>query len=245
MCNFCRYVGLDSFFYFFCPTFVSISFYALFSIFASSYVTRGFLILNMTFLCHNFPQNNCSHIFLAPLHILELSPTSCIVMVSQLFLYSVYMKELLFLYFFSIILLLFHNLSWEYPFSFNFFLEVAHTFFYLMLQVGNDERIHVYYAHGQDNPTFVRRCYWLLDKYVWVKVLMDPQVNHAYLFSLLFGSDAKNDAISPFQYGIWQCFLMFSMNLESILFCFRTLEHIVLVHYRETQEVGLLDPINL
>ncbi|KAK4798426.1 hypothetical protein SAY86_030752 [Trapa natans] len=34
------------------------------------------------------------------------------------------------------------------------------------LKVGNDERIHVYYAHGQDNPTFVRRCYWLLDKYV-------------------------------------------------------------------------------
>ncbi|XP_059287525.1 calmodulin-binding transcription activator 5 isoform X3 [Lycium ferocissimum] len=47
------------------------------------------------------------------------------------------------------------------------------------MQVGNEERIHVYYAHGQDNPTFVRRCYWLLDK---------------------------------------------------------TLEHIVLVHYRETQE---------
>ncbi|KAK3015645.1 hypothetical protein RJ639_005519 [Escallonia herrerae] len=50
------------------------------------------------------------------------------------------------------------------------------------LKVGNDERIHVYYAHGHDAPTFVRRCYWLLD---------------------------------------------------------RTLEHIVLVHYRETQEVGL------
>ncbi|XVF62490.1 hypothetical protein PTKIN_Ptkin09bG0012200 [Pterospermum kingtungense] len=48
------------------------------------------------------------------------------------------------------------------------------------LKVGNEERIHVYYAHGQDNPTFVRRCYWLLDK---------------------------------------------------------TLEHIVLVHYRETQEL--------
>uniref|UniRef100_A0A5B7A702 Putative calmodulin-binding transcription activator 6 isoform X1 n=1 Tax=Davidia involucrata TaxID=16924 RepID=A0A5B7A702_DAVIN len=48
------------------------------------------------------------------------------------------------------------------------------------LKVGDEERIHVYYAHGQDNPTFVRRCYWLLDK---------------------------------------------------------TLEHIVLVHYRETQEV--------
>ncbi|KAL2464214.1 Calmodulin-binding transcription activator 5 [Forsythia ovata] len=47
------------------------------------------------------------------------------------------------------------------------------------LKVGDDERIHVYYARGEDNPTFVRRCYWLLDK---------------------------------------------------------TLEHIVLVHYRETQE---------
>jgi len=33
-------------------------------------------------------------------------------------------------------------------------------------QVGNEERIHVYYAHGEDTPTFVRRCYWLLDKYV-------------------------------------------------------------------------------
>ncbi|XP_073276940.1 calmodulin-binding transcription activator 5-like isoform X1 [Primulina huaijiensis] len=49
------------------------------------------------------------------------------------------------------------------------------------LKVGNEERIHVYYAHGEDSPTFVRRCYWLLDK---------------------------------------------------------SLEHIVLVHYRETQEVS-------
>uniref|UniRef100_A0A2P2LW52 Calmodulin-binding transcription activator 5 isoform X3 n=2 Tax=Rhizophora mucronata TaxID=61149 RepID=A0A2P2LW52_RHIMU len=48
------------------------------------------------------------------------------------------------------------------------------------LKVGNEERIHVYYAHGEDNATFVRRCYWLLDK---------------------------------------------------------ALEHIVLVHYRETQEL--------
>ncbi|GFP85269.1 calmodulin-binding transcription activator 5 [Phtheirospermum japonicum] len=32
------------------------------------------------------------------------------------------------------------------------------------LKVGDKERIHVYYAHGEDNPTFVRRCYWLLDK---------------------------------------------------------------------------------
>ncbi|QCE13332.1 P-loop containing nucleoside triphosphate hydrolase [Vigna unguiculata] len=59
------------------------------------------------------------------------------------------------------------------------------------LKVGNEERIHVYYAHGQDNPTFVRRCYWLLDK---------------------------------------------------------SLEHIVLVHYRETREIQLqsspVTPVN-
>nr|XP_048322325.1 calmodulin-binding transcription activator 5-like [Ziziphus jujuba var. spinosa] len=55
------------------------------------------------------------------------------------------------------------------------------------LKVGDEERIHVYYAHGQDNPTFVRRCYWLLDK---------------------------------------------------------SLEHIVLVHYRETQEGSPVTPVN-
>ncbi|KAL6180573.1 hypothetical protein ACLB2K_047234 [Fragaria x ananassa] len=32
------------------------------------------------------------------------------------------------------------------------------------LKVGDEERIDVYYAHGEDSPTFVRRCYWLLDK---------------------------------------------------------------------------------
>ncbi|TYJ15504.1 hypothetical protein E1A91_A10G188100v1 [Gossypium mustelinum] len=55
------------------------------------------------------------------------------------------------------------------------------------LKVGNEERIHVYYAHGLDNPTFVRRCYWLLDK---------------------------------------------------------TLENIVLVHYRETKEGSPATPVN-
>ncbi|KAK7329526.1 hypothetical protein VNO77_23696 [Canavalia gladiata] len=57
------------------------------------------------------------------------------------------------------------------------------------LKVGTEERIHVYYAHGQDNPSFVRRCYWLLDK---------------------------------------------------------SLEHIVLVHYRETQELqgSPVTPVN-
>ncbi|KAM7280432.1 hypothetical protein ACFE04_007566 [Oxalis oulophora] len=54
------------------------------------------------------------------------------------------------------------------------------------LKVGNEERIHVYYAHGLDNPTFVRRCYWLLDK---------------------------------------------------------AQEHIVLVHYRETQEGSPVTPV--
>ncbi|PHT66961.1 Calmodulin-binding transcription activator 5, partial [Capsicum annuum] len=34
----------------------------------------------------------------------------------------------------------------------------------LQPQVGNEEWIHVYYAHGEDSSTFVRRCYWLLDK---------------------------------------------------------------------------------
>ncbi|CAN6469148.1 unnamed protein product [Victoria cruziana] len=34
------------------------------------------------------------------------------------------------------------------------------------LKVGDDERIHVYYAHGQEKPNFVRRCYWLLDKHL-------------------------------------------------------------------------------
>ncbi|GLU08470.1 hypothetical protein SLE2022_253820 [Rubroshorea leprosula] len=55
------------------------------------------------------------------------------------------------------------------------------------LKVGDEERIHVYYAHGLDNPTFVRRCYWLLDK---------------------------------------------------------NLEHIVLVHYRETREGPPATPVN-
>ncbi|XP_068662497.1 calmodulin-binding transcription activator 5-like isoform X2 [Aristolochia californica] len=32
------------------------------------------------------------------------------------------------------------------------------------LKVGDQDRIHVYYAHGQDNSNFVRRLYWLLDK---------------------------------------------------------------------------------
>ncbi|XP_068659934.1 calmodulin-binding transcription activator 5-like [Aristolochia californica] len=32
------------------------------------------------------------------------------------------------------------------------------------LKVGDEDRIHVYYAHGQDNSNFVRRIYWLLDK---------------------------------------------------------------------------------
>ncbi|RWR95208.1 calmodulin-binding transcription activator 5 isoform X2 [Cinnamomum micranthum f. kanehirae] len=32
------------------------------------------------------------------------------------------------------------------------------------LKVGYQDRIHVYYAHGQDNPNFVRRIYWLLEK---------------------------------------------------------------------------------
>lgn len=52
--------------------------------------------------------------------------------------------------------------------------------FFFMVQVGNEERIHVYYAHGEDSPTFVRRCYWLLDKYVIITVYLEP------LMTLLF-----------------------------------------------------------
>ncbi|XP_078446536.1 calmodulin-binding transcription activator isoform X2 [Wolffia australiana] len=32
------------------------------------------------------------------------------------------------------------------------------------LKIGNDERIHVYYARGEDDQNFYRRCYWLLDR---------------------------------------------------------------------------------
>ncbi|XP_047068881.1 calmodulin-binding transcription activator CBT [Lolium rigidum] len=32
------------------------------------------------------------------------------------------------------------------------------------LKIGNEERVHVYYARGEHNPNFFRRCYWLLDK---------------------------------------------------------------------------------
>ncbi|KAG1338762.1 Calmodulin-binding transcription activator CBT [Cocos nucifera] len=32
------------------------------------------------------------------------------------------------------------------------------------LKIGNEERIHVYYARREDDPNFYRRCYWLLDK---------------------------------------------------------------------------------
>ncbi|XP_017222907.1 calmodulin-binding transcription activator 6 [Daucus carota subsp. sativus] len=46
------------------------------------------------------------------------------------------------------------------------------------LKVGNDERIHVYYAHGEDNPTFVRRCYWLLDKKLEHIVLVHYRDTH-------------------------------------------------------------------
>lgn len=35
-----------------------------------------------------------------------------------------------------------------------------------MSQIGNEDRIHVYYARSEDDPNFYRRCYWLLDKYV-------------------------------------------------------------------------------
>ncbi|THU69013.1 hypothetical protein C4D60_Mb08t09870 [Musa balbisiana] len=33
-----------------------------------------------------------------------------------------------------------------------------------MAPIGNEERIHVYYARSEDDPNFYRRCYWLLDR---------------------------------------------------------------------------------
>ncbi|KAK8952798.1 Calmodulin-binding transcription activator 6 [Platanthera guangdongensis] len=32
------------------------------------------------------------------------------------------------------------------------------------LKIGNEDKIHVYYARGEADPNFCRRCYWLLDK---------------------------------------------------------------------------------
>ncbi|XP_028548187.1 calmodulin-binding transcription activator CBT-like isoform X1 [Dendrobium catenatum] len=64
-------------------------------------------------------------------------------------------------------------------------------------KIGNEERIHVYYARGEDDPNFYRRCYWLLDN------------NHS---SHQLPSHVANVFIS------WK------------------LEHIVLVHYRQTLE---------
>ncbi|WOL00294.1 calmodulin-binding transcription activator 5-like isoform X2 [Canna indica] len=32
------------------------------------------------------------------------------------------------------------------------------------LKIGNEDRIHVYYARSEGDPNFYRRCYWLLDK---------------------------------------------------------------------------------
>jgi hypothetical protein len=32
------------------------------------------------------------------------------------------------------------------------------------LKIGNEEKVHVYYARGEEDPNFFRRCYWLLDK---------------------------------------------------------------------------------
>ncbi|XP_028756699.1 calmodulin-binding transcription activator 5-like isoform X2 [Neltuma alba] len=49
------------------------------------------------------------------------------------------------------------------------------------LKVGNEERIHVYYAHGEENPHFVRRCYWLLDKSLEHIVLVHYREIHEVL----------------------------------------------------------------
>lgn len=55
------------------------------------------------------------------------------------------------------------------------------------LKVGNEERIHVYYAHGEDNSGFVRRCYWLLDK----------KFEHIVLVHYRETSELQNPLVTP------------------------------------------------
>ncbi|KAM0831526.1 hypothetical protein ACQ4PT_065483 [Festuca glaucescens] len=45
------------------------------------------------------------------------------------------------------------------------------------LKIGNEERVHVYYARGEHNPNFFRRCYWLLDKERMVAALLSAGAN--------------------------------------------------------------------
>ncbi|XP_024962176.1 calmodulin-binding transcription activator 6-like isoform X1 [Cynara cardunculus var. scolymus] len=61
------------------------------------------------------------------------------------------------------------------------------------LKVGNDERIHVYYAHGEDQTTFVRRCYWLLDKKLEHIVLVHYRDTQELQGSPNFESNASSD----------------------------------------------------
>ncbi|XP_078148255.1 calmodulin-binding transcription activator isoform X3 [Carex rostrata] len=64
------------------------------------------------------------------------------------------------------------------------------------LKVGDEERVHVYYARGEDDPDFYRRCFWLLDseleRIVLVHYLYVPRTSKENALSpsaLVIGSD--------------------------------------------------------
>nr|CAB3454335.1 unnamed protein product [Digitaria exilis] len=51
------------------------------------------------------------------------------------------------------------------------------------LKIGNEEKVHVYYARGEDDPNFFRRCYWLLDKELERIVLVHYRQTSEAIFS--------------------------------------------------------------
>ncbi|KZV40621.1 calmodulin-binding transcription activator 6, partial [Dorcoceras hygrometricum] len=65
------------------------------------------------------------------------------------------------------------------------------------LKVGNQERIHIYYAHGEDKPTFVRRCYWLLDKSLEHIVLVHYRETQEFQGSQYVNSNSDSAASDP------------------------------------------------
>ncbi|KAB2040212.1 hypothetical protein ES319_D02G067300v1 [Gossypium barbadense] len=65
------------------------------------------------------------------------------------------------------------------------------------LKVGDKERIHVYYAHGEDNSTFVRRCYWLLDKSLEQIVLVHYRETKEVSLATHSNSSSLTDQSTP------------------------------------------------
>nr|XP_043640092.1 calmodulin-binding transcription activator 5-like [Erigeron canadensis] len=66
------------------------------------------------------------------------------------------------------------------------------------LKVGNDERIHVYYAHGDGDSTLVRRCYWLLDKKLEHIVLVHYRDTQELQGSPTIESNSSSDLPNPY-----------------------------------------------